>query len=564
MSDSPSELAMREGGSVELHSPHHAALHPGPHVSGRLRRRLVIGLLACLGLGGAVAGAGMLTGFLPHPVVAGDPEASGLGEPPDPLVQTVKVVRPKREASFHITRLLPVATVEPFYQAGLRARVSGVVRSVSKDIGESVRLGEVLVELDVPDLVEAVQQKDAIIFQREKELTAAEAEVAVAKSALDAAGVAVKVKGVEVSRAKDTLAARKIDLDGVRVLFDRGSAEKFRLDSALLDYNAAERGVEAAQVDVEKAKVEQMGKTASWEKAKADVELKRALVNVARKDRDAAAVQLGYSRLYAPFDGVIVARSADPGKDVVAGSGGSSEPLITVARTDLVTVAAKVPDDAAPFVSWNTQATIEFAQLPGMTVSGPITRFSRVVDPGDQTMRAEVDVFNGSRDEYHAMLTRSAVKSSVLPLFPMDRAASLAAAGAGLILSRADHKGWHEGNALTPDWRADGQYAAIVPGTTAAMRLDLQNFTDTFLLPSRAVYGRAGQSYLLVVENNITRQIPISVQMNDGTLAKVAAVLPASGGRQVTRELTGNEVIVVSRQLEVGEGARVAPVNEQW
>ena len=96
------------------------------------------------------------------------------------------------------------------------------------------------------------------------------------------------------------------------------------------------------------------------------------------------------------------------------------------------------------------------------------------------------------------------------------------------------------------------------------MRLDLQNFTDTFLLPSRAVYGRAGQSYLLVVENGVTRQVPVSVQMNDGTLAKVASVLPAAGGRQVTRELTGNEVIVVSRQLEVGEGQRVTPVPENW
>ena len=40
----------------------------------------MIGLLAILGLAGAVAGAGMLTGFLPHPVVAGDPKASGLDE----------------------------------------------------------------------------------------------------------------------------------------------------------------------------------------------------------------------------------------------------------------------------------------------------------------------------------------------------------------------------------------------------------------------------------------------------------------------------------------------------
>jgi hypothetical protein len=96
------------------------------------------------------------------------------------------------------------------------------------------------------------------------------------------------------------------------------------------------------------------------------------------------------------------------------------------------------------------------------------------------------------------------------------------------------------------------------------MRLDLERFDDAFLLPSGAVYGRAGQSYILVVENGVTRQVPVSVQMNDGTLVKVAAVTPSDGGRQATRELTGDEVVVVSRQLEVGPGAKVNPVFDKW
>ena len=243
------------------------------------------------------------------------------------------------------------------------------------------------------------------------------------------------------------------------------------------------------------------------------------------------------------------------------GSSGLNEPLITIGRIDFVTVSAKVPDNAAPFVSYNTEAQVEFAQLPGVTVRGPITRFSRVVDPTDQTMRVEVDVYNGSQADYRALLTKAAVQSTISALVPIDRAANILAAGAGLIRSKADHKGWHEGMALTPDWGPNGRYHQIVAGTTATMRLDLEKFTDTFLLPSSAVYGRAGQSYILVVENGMTRQIPVAVQVNDGTLVKVAAVIPAAGGRHVTRELTGNEVVVLSRQLEVGEGQSVTPVS---
>lgn len=563
MTDTPENgTTAGDGGPVEMHSPHHAA-HAKHHVSGRSRRRLVVGLLVVTGLAGAAAGVGVLTGFLPNPIVAGDPKASGRGEPRETGPQTVKVVRPKRDANFRITTRR-TATVEPYYQAGLRARVTGVVRSVSKDIGEPVRAGELLVDVDVPDLRQAVEQKDALIAQREKELSVATTDLDVAKAAIDAAAVAVRVKELDVNRAKDTLAARRFDLDGITVLFNRGAAEKFRLESATLDMRSAERGVEGAQVEVEKAKVDVAGKTASLEKSRADVELKRALVEVARRDRDAAAIQLGYARLYAPFDGVIVARTTDPGRFVSTGSGGSTEPLITVARTDLVTVVAKVPDNAAPFVSWETQSLVEFAQLPGVTVRGPITRFSRVIDPADQTMRVEVDVFNGTREEYRRMMNRAAVESNISPIVPLDPLAAVVAAGAGVFRSRADHKGWHEGWALTPDRGSDPAYHAILPGTTALMRLDLEQFGDAFLLPSGAIYGRAGQSYILVVENGVTRQVAVSVQMNDGTLAKVATVVPSDGGRQVTRELTGNEAVVLSRQLEVGEGAKATPVFDKW
>jgi membrane fusion protein (multidrug efflux system) len=520
-------------------------------------------LLIVLGLGGAAAGAAMMTGFLPNPIVAGDPKAHGLGDARPTGPQPAKVIRPRRDPNFRITTLVPVAVVEPYYQAGLRARVSGEVRYVAKDIGEPVRAGELLVEIDVPDLRQAVEQKAAVILQRERELAAAKADLTVSRSAVDAARVGTRVKQIEVSRAKDLKAARKIDLDQVGELFGRGSVVKARVDAAELDYHAAERGVEAAEADVEKARVDEAGKAASLEKATADVDLKRALVEVAKKDRDAAAIQLGYTRLYAPFDGVIVARATDPGRFVVGGGTSSGEALVTVARTDLVTVVMKVPDHAAAYVSLDTRVAVEFTRLPGVSVRGPITRFSPYIDPGDQTMHVEVDVYNGSQSEYRDALIRAATPPAVAPIIPLDPMAGFAARGGALIRGKADHKGWHEGGALVPDWGPEGRYRQIVPGTTATARLDLEKFTDTYLLPSGAVYGKAGQSYILVVHDGVTRAVPVAVQVNDGTLVKVAAVIP-TGGRQVTKELTGAEVVVVNRQLELGEGARVVPVFQEW
>lgn len=545
------------GGTAEPHSA-----KPAHRVSGRLRRRLLVAGLLVACLCGVVFGAGVLTGFLPKSVVAGDPKASGHEPPTESGPASVRATRPKRAPNFRITTR-QFAVVEPFYQAGLRARVTGVVRSVAKDIGEPVRAGELLVDIDAPDLRQAVEQKEAMITQREKELAATHAELAVAKNAIEAAEVAVKFKLIEVDKAKDLRAARKADLDAVTMLFNAGSALKNKLDAATLDFQAAERAVAVAEADVDKAKVEQTGKAASLTKAQADEELKRALVEVARKDRDTAVTQLDYCRLYAPFDGVIVGRTADPGRFVSAATGGTGEPLVSVARLDLVTVVAKVPDNAAPFVSWDTEAVVEFTQLPGVTVSGTITRYSQAVDPSDQTMRVEVDVYNGSQAGYRALLARAAVPAVIGPLLPFDRFAGIAAAGAGLIRSKANHKGWGDGEARIPDWGPEGRYRPIVPGTTATMRLDLEKFGDSYLLSSEAIFGRAGQSYVLLVENGVTRSVPVAVQMNDGTLAKVALIEPAPGGRQVTRELTGSEVLVAARQLEVGDGKRVAPVFEK-
>ena len=271
-----------------------------PRLSGRLRRRLVIGLLLFLGLGGAIAGAGMMTGFLPNPVVAGDPKA----ERADRTARSTAPngqgrFGPKREANFRITTQLPVAKVEPFYQAGLRPRVSGEVLSVSKDIGESVQAGELLVEIDVPDLKQAVEQKQAIILQREKELSAARADKLVAQKAVDAAAVGVRVKGLEVKRARDLVAARKLDLDAVTTLHKQGAVLKDKVDAAQLDFNAAQLAVEAARSRCREGKGGRGGKSRKSGKGDNRCRTQAALVEVARKDRDAAAIQFGYTRLYA-------------------------------------------------------------------------------------------------------------------------------------------------------------------------------------------------------------------------------------------------------------------------
>jgi multidrug efflux pump subunit AcrA (membrane-fusion protein) len=527
----------------------------------RLIRRGVTAVTAVLIVGVMAATAIGFVGRQNKPIGGLGPEdARPAGDENKPA--EVPVIRPKRDANFRVTNQ-QLAVVEPFYQAGLRSRVSGEVKYVAKDIGEAVRAGELLVEIDVPDLQAAVAQKDAVITQRQRELALAEADIDVAEAVLQAATAAVRSKAADVTRAENTRSARKADLDNLLELFKGEPQVKAKVDAARFDHEAAKAAVTAAEVAVEEAKAAETGKRAGLTKAKADVELRRAFVEVARKDRDAAAAQLAYARVYAPFDGVILARSADPGKFVPGAASGFTEPLVTVARTDLLTVVVKLPDNAAAFVTRNTELLVEFEQLPGVTVRGPVTRFSSSIDPTDRTRRVEVDVYNGTRRDYQKMLVRAAAETAIAPMVPLDPFTSVVAAGTAQVLTKADHKGWHEGAALTPDWGDDPRPGLIIPGMNATARVYLDRFTNAYLLPASAVYSKGGRAYLLTVQDGVTKAVPVAVLVNDGRLVRVG-VLGTVNGRPVTRELTGKEVIVSARQQEVGEGQRVEPVFEEW
>jgi len=99
-------------------------------------------------------------------------------------------------------------------------------------------------------------------------------------------------------------------------------------------------------------------------------------------------------------------------------------------------------------------------------------------------------------------------------------------------------------------------------------RVQLQEFDDVFLLPTSAIFTMGGKSYILEMREGRSHLVPVRVQVNDGRLAKVAVVVPASAGkhgsRELLKELTGQEQIIASRQLEVGENQPVKATVQEW
>jgi multidrug efflux pump subunit AcrA (membrane-fusion protein) len=125
---------------------------------------------------------------------------------------------------------------------------------------------------------------------------------------------------------------------------------------------------------------------------------------------------------------------------------------------------------------------------------------------------------------------------------------------------RLFHKGVSDGMAVCPDVPTGSRARPIVPGMTATMKVYLDRVAAAYLLPASAVYGSGGKTYVLLVQNGMTKQVPVRVQVNDGRLAKVALLT----GPGTVRELTGDEEVVLSRQLEIGDGAKVKTVLGAW
>src|SRR5205823_4257496 len=129
------------------------------------------------------------------------------------------------------------------------------------------------------------------------------------------------------------------------------------------NYRAASAARDAAVVAVEKARLEVEAAQARLAAAKAEVKLKDSLIAVAQADLAQARALLELATVRAPFDGVVVRRNVDPGSFVQNASSGHPEPLLSVSRTDIVTVCMRVPDSYALYITSGTEAVLEMSEL---------------------------------------------------------------------------------------------------------------------------------------------------------------------------------------------------------
>lgn len=242
----------------------------------------------------------------------------------------------------------------PYQEVELHAKVAGYIRRINVDIGDKVKAGEVLATLDVPELQAQVQGAQAGVRQTQAQILRAKNDVARAEANYAAVHSAAQ-------RLKQASDARP------------GLIAQQELDDA-----QAKDQESAAQVDAAKSAFEAM----------------QQQLGVSQAQQQQVTSMADYSRITAPFDGIVTWRYADTGALIQAGtSNAGSAPVVKIAQVSTLRLRLPVPGDIVPFVHDGDSASIRIDAL-NRTIMGKVNRSTGALDPATRTMQVEVDVPN--------------------------------------------------------------------------------------------------------------------------------------------------------------------------
>jgi RND family efflux transporter MFP subunit len=310
---------------------------------------------------------------------------------PTPAIDRVVAGPPVRK-TLVLTTTRP-ARIEAFELTPLFAKLAGYVGEVRVDIGDTVKKGQPLVLLRMPELEIEVAQKQALVKQGEAEVKQAEAVAAAARAAAETAAAQVGKSRAGVSGAEADAQRWSAEHNRIKQLASSGSVTQKLVDETASQLAAAQAAREQAIAVVTSAEASAREATALIAKAEADHDAAEARLGVARADLAGAKTMLSYATLAAPFDGVVTQRSVDTGH-FVQPSSGASRPLLTVARTDKFRVWFDVPELEAGQVDLGDPVALNVQALAGEPIAATVARTSWSLDPANRSLRAEADLLN--------------------------------------------------------------------------------------------------------------------------------------------------------------------------
>ncbi len=243
------------------------------------------------------------------------------------------------------------ANVSALLDTPIYARAEGYLRSLKADIGDVVKKGQVLVELETPELDQSLRQSRARLDQLRAALNQAKA--------LEQQSLAnVKLASITVERVRKLVAegvVSKQDGDDKQAVFEVRQAE---LASARAAIQVAEQNLKAQEADV--ARLEELS---------------------------------SFKQVRAPFDGVITLRNAATGNLVTPSAANGGRELFRMSNNDSLRIFISLPQANIPDVRVGDKAEVIIPDQ-GRSFKGYVIRAANALDDQTRTQRTEVRVVN--------------------------------------------------------------------------------------------------------------------------------------------------------------------------
>jgi HlyD family secretion protein len=246
-------------------------------------------------------------------------------------------------------------------QAKLSFQIPGRVLSVHVQEGQSVAKNQVIAELDPAEFTSRYEQARANLDRAQKVRKQLETALAISKKTLPAE-VARAEAGVK--SARDSLADAEKNYRRFEDLFSKNVVTEKERDTLKLHYDVAQSRLAESESVLRLGR----GNLERIEAARNDIATAVAQIDVARAALAQAAIQLEYTRLKSPLDGVVTSRNIEPGETVNIG-----REVITISDLARVDLKIFVDETAIGHVRPGMIVDVSIDTFPGRIYKGTVS-----------------------------------------------------------------------------------------------------------------------------------------------------------------------------------------------
>jgi len=259
---------------------------------------------------------------------------------------------------------------KPFQDVDVHAKVAGYIKTIFVDVGSHVKQGQTLAILEVPELTAQLAGADAAARRAQEEIGRALGDLERARSSHAAAHLAYK-------RLSDAAKTR----DGL-----------------------------VAQQELDDAQAKDLESEAQVSSAKASLSSAQQALEVAQANQKQVQALSDYTRITAPFAGVVTMRYADTGALVAAGTSSSTQatPVVRLAQVSVLRLVLPVPESVAAEIHLQDPVRVHVQAL-NQDIQGRVSRFADALDLQTRTMETEIDCDNRHGRLMSGMYTESEI-----------------------------------------------------------------------------------------------------------------------------------------------------------